>query len=170
MTNALNTVTIPPAAAEALSDAVADLIGERLSLYEARAACLAMLENWEGMKIHGDTYTNPPRHNIIIPLTEPSDDNDLRRAAHINAKKLVPSDRAALREKVASAINLWVEDGMDECRDAADAAIAVALEEAAKVAGSRARFPSTGNRVHDSGWDGAAISISAAIRAMKRKD
>jgi hypothetical protein len=70
--------TIPPAAAEALSDAVADLLGERLSLYEARAACLAMLKNWPGMRVHQPSVPPrppAPRAAIILPLPkEPSND------------------------------------------------------------------------------------------------
>jgi hypothetical protein len=119
-------------------------------------------------------------------------DNDLRRAAHINARSCTchPDDapvpcqrgcalsvcksRAALREKVAKAMLAkplnencepvpWV-DATDEARDAylieADAAIAVCLEEAAKVAEtSFVAWPMDGaeQRHH----------CAAAIRAMK---
>jgi hypothetical protein len=66
-------ITIPPAAAEALSDAVADLIGERLSLYEARAACLAMLNAWPGMQ-HDDTHSKRIGY-IILPVPKDTGDD-----------------------------------------------------------------------------------------------
>jgi hypothetical protein len=65
-----DTTTIPPEAAEALSDAVADLIGERLSLYEARAACLAMLNAWPDVE---HSKWGDGEQFIILPLTESSD-------------------------------------------------------------------------------------------------
>jgi hypothetical protein len=95
-------------------------------------------------------------------------DNDLRRAAHINAKKLVPSDRAALREKVARAImKAWVNGRStpdDFVSNATDAAIDAALEEAARVCDAYAekdwaRGEGFRNR--------AALDLAAAIREMK---
>jgi galactokinase len=81
--------------------------------------------------------------------------------------------RAALREKVVKALDetfrqaqrrgMW---NVSREYDCAVAAIDVALEEAARVAESRGQLPSTGDRVHDAGWDGACISIAAAIRGL----
>lgn len=92
-------------------------------------------------------------------------DNDLRRAAHINAEKLVRSEaREALREKVADAIaDGWDREG--SILDAADAAIDVALEEAARVAMNvkTARFCDIDCTVDVITRD----AIAAAIRAMK---
>jgi hypothetical protein len=169
-----NAITIPPKAEEAVAVELYYAAHGNSITWEdapswvrdnfrrkARPACLAMLENWEGMKIHGDTYTNPPRHNIILPLTEPSDDNDLRRAAHINAKKLVPSDRAALREKV---VKLYADKWGVTDAWLADAAIAVVLEEAARVA-DRERY-NTATLTSLPPQSSAAFSIAAAIRGL----
>lgn len=51
-------------------------------------------------------------------------------------------------------------------RRSAPAAIAVCMEEAAKVADGVGQQPPTDNLMHDTGWDGASLVIAAAIRAM----
>ena len=56
-----------------------------------------------------------------------------------------------------------------ECRLLARAAIAVVLEEAAKVADGVGQQPPTGNLMHDTGWDGASLVIAAAIRALVKE-
>jgi hypothetical protein len=112
-------------------------------------------------------------------------DNDLRRAAHINAEKLMTSDRAALREKVAKAIaetqdedwenpalflvdaNDTAESAREAYRDMADAAIAVVLEEAAKVAEREGVTPYTNIAHGGPDWYRHGRNIAAAIRAMK---
>jgi hypothetical protein len=109
-------------------------------------------------------------------------DNDLRRAAHINAKKLVPSDRAALRVKVARALcsadakkHGTVESVWKIYLPDADAAIAVALEEAAKVADEFAEADRKLIATAEDDEELAAFqrgrfkakNIAAAIRAMK---
>ena len=82
-------ITIPPAAIEAGAMAIAEsLRTARLTLEsddgykpEARAACLAMLENWPGiepaMQMSNDDWTTlrgVRLDGIILPLTEASDD------------------------------------------------------------------------------------------------
>jgi hypothetical protein len=94
------------------------------------------------------------------------------------------SDRAALREKVARAIaatqdeewenpalfladaNDTAESGREAYRDMADAAIAVVLEEAARVADDKTIGANT-NDVFDAGWASACADIAAAIRGLK---
>jgi hypothetical protein len=72
--------------------------------------------------------------------------------------------QAALGENVTKLIDEWPNRSSESI---ASAAIDIVLEEAARVAQSRAQLPSTGDRVHDAGWDGACVSIAAAIRALK---
>ena len=70
-------ITIPPAALEAGARVIRE---DRRSVYSdeglARAACLAMLQAWEGAKTVRDdgrrqTYVLPA---LILPLTETSDE------------------------------------------------------------------------------------------------
>lgn len=56
-----------------------------------------------------------------------------------------------------------------DCRKEARAAIAVCMEEAAKVADGVGQQPPTDNFMHDTGWDGASLVIAAAIRALVPK-
>jgi len=71
-------ITIPAAALEAGARAIAEslrtvrLTTEAQDGYkpEARAACLAMLEAWPGMRIKMDQHNGP---DIVLPLTEASD-------------------------------------------------------------------------------------------------
>jgi hypothetical protein len=74
--------------------------------------------------------------------------------------------REALRERVADAIaKAWDEEG--RVIDAADAAIAVVLEEAAKVAEREGVYPELNIAHGGPDWYRHGQNIAAAIRAMK---
>lgn len=92
-------------------------------------------------------------------------DNDLRRAAHINAEKLVTSEaRAAMREKI---IKLYADKWGVTDAWLADAAIDVALEEAARLVRQKSR--EIDGDPWNSGYNAALEDADAAIRALKGK-
>jgi hypothetical protein len=69
--------TIPPEALEALRQSVSKAIDARFTEQEAHAACLAMLKNWPGMRVHQPSVPPrppAPRAALILPLQEPSND------------------------------------------------------------------------------------------------
>lgn len=79
MTNTDIDITIPPAALEAAAKEIADANGwrdeqgVRVCREVARAACLAMLKNWPGMRV---SRLFPPNVlHVVLPLPqEPTND------------------------------------------------------------------------------------------------
>jgi hypothetical protein len=89
----MDNITIPPKALEAGTKAIAKRNGCDRAVFsvcisaeeagvpcrcaeDAHAACLAMLKNWPGMRVHQPSVPPrppAPRAAIILPLTEPSD-------------------------------------------------------------------------------------------------
>ena len=73
-------IEIPPAALEAGARALwpkwdeGDEWGKQCAMRDARAACLAMLEAWPGMREGFGTDNQGHYDTIILPLTEASDE------------------------------------------------------------------------------------------------